>query len=69
MSTPTEILWNNILSRKPERIRETFLSLNMQEKITVRAHLIKMTTEDGWQPAQIESARTALEAIKDLSDL
>lgn len=69
MSSPTEILWQNILSRKPERIRQTFLALTTKEKITVRAHLIKMTTEDGWQPVQIESAQAALKAIKDLADI
>lgn len=69
MSNPTEILWNNILSRKPKQIRQTFLSLTSKEKITVRAHLIKMTTEDGWQPVQIESARAALEAIKNIKDI
>ncbi|MFN2145355.1 MAG: hypothetical protein ACK2T7_08365 [Anaerolineales bacterium] len=59
-------LWDEILSRDDARIRKAFSSLNQTEKITVRAHLIKMTTEDGWHPEQIHSAQTALDAIKDI---
>jgi hypothetical protein len=69
MTDPTEALWNSILSRKPERIKDAFLSLTSQEKIAVRAHLIKMTTEDGWLPVQIESAWAALKAIKNIPDV
>jgi len=62
-------IWSEILSRQPERIRRTFQNLNREEKITVRAHLIRMTTESGWHEAQIASARIALDALKDVPDL
>jgi hypothetical protein len=61
-------LWTKILSRQVERIRLAFQSLTTAEKISVRAHLIRMTTEDGWHDAQVESALAALDAIKDLAD-
>ena len=61
-------IWTEILSREPARIILAFKQLNSTEKITVRAHLIKMTTEDGWHPEQIKSAQIALDAIKDLPD-
>jgi len=61
-------IWTEILSRNPERIQRAFQTLNTQEKISVRAHLIRMTSEEGWHPGQVQSASTALEAIKDLPD-
>lgn len=69
MTNLVEHIWNEILSRQPERIQPAFRGLSAKEKIAVRAHLIKMTSEDGWQPIQIESAAIALEAIKDIPDL
>lgn len=62
-------IWSEILSRQPARVQATFQRLNAEEKITVRAHLIRMTTEEGWHEAQITSAKIALEAIQDISDL
>lgn len=61
-------LWTEILSRDTSRITEAFRRLTRTEKINVRAHLIKMTSEDGWHPEQIRSAAISLEAIKDLPD-
>ncbi|HKJ27786.1 MAG TPA: hypothetical protein VJ965_09125 [Anaerolineales bacterium] len=69
MTDQIEKLWADILSRNPERIQKTFTGLAAQEKIAVRAHLIKMTTESGWLPGQQESAAAALEVIKDIPDL
>lgn len=62
-------LWSEILSREPQRIRKVFKTLNSEEKITVRVHLIRMTTEEGWHEAQITSAKAALDALKDVPDL
>lgn len=62
-------IWSDILSRQPKRVRRAFQDLNRQEKISVRAHLIRMTSEDGWHPEQVQSASLALEAIKDLPDV
>lgn len=61
-------IWTEILSREADRIRLAFQSLTTAEKISVRAHLIRMTTEEGWQDAQVESATAALVAIKDIAD-
>lgn len=62
-------IWSEILSRQPSRVRATFEGLNAEEKLTVRVHLIRMSTEPGWHEAQITSAKVALEAIKDIPDL
>jgi hypothetical protein len=59
-------IWTEILSRNEEQIRQSFLSLSQTEKITIRAHLIKMTTEPDWHPQQIKSAQIALDAVKDI---
>jgi hypothetical protein len=59
-------IWTELLSRDDTRIRKAFQSLNQTEKITARAHLIKITTESGWHPGQIRSAQIALDAIKDI---
>ncbi len=61
-------LWTEILSRDTKRITAAFQRLTRSEKISVRAHLIKMTSEDGWHPEQVRSAVISLEAIKDLPD-
>jgi len=58
-----EELWNNILSRNPNKIISTYSILSEQDKINVLNHLTKMVTEDGWQPGQILSADTALKII------
>ncbi|HSG24854.1 MAG TPA: hypothetical protein VLA32_01965 [Anaerolineales bacterium] len=62
-------IWTDILSREPNRIRETFKQLNTAEKIAVRAHLIRMTSDPDWHPEQVKSASIAIEAIKDLPDI
>lgn len=59
-------IWTELLSRKETRIKKAFTGLNQNEKITARAHLIKMTTESGWHPEQTRSAEIALDAIKDI---
>ncbi|HAY84967.1 MAG TPA: hypothetical protein DCY42_08610 [Chloroflexi bacterium] len=61
-------IWSEILSRDPSRICKTFLDLNLEEKVTVRAHLMRMTSEDGWHPEQIKSASVALDALHELPD-
>jgi len=61
-------IWSEILSRDPSRICKTFLDLNLEEKVTVRAHLMRMTSEDGWHPEQIKSASVALDALQGLPD-
>jgi ribosomal protein S24E len=69
MTDPLEALWNDLLSRRPERIQTAFRGLPTPQRLSVRAHLIKMKTEPGWQPEQVQSATIALDAIKDIPDL
>lgn len=68
MPEPVETLWTELLSRQPERIRAAFIPLTCTEKIGVRAHLIRMTTEHGWHPEQVRSAAAALDALRETPD-
>ena len=62
-----ELLWDSLLSRKPEKIKSTFHHLNQSERSAVIEHLNCMTTEDGWHPEQKYSASIALQIIEKLS--
>lgn len=68
MPDPLELLWMELLSRQPARIRAAFTALPRQQKISVRAHLIRMTSEPDWHTEQALSARAALEALRDIPD-
>ena len=63
-----ETLWDQLLSRQPERIRPAFSSLTTQEKESVLAHLRRMTSDPGWHPEQRLSAQSALDALRPLSE-
>lgn len=63
-----EQLWSGILSRDPERIRETWDLLDQEEKSAVHAHLTAMTTETDWTEPQRISAQAALDALADVYD-
>lgn len=58
-----ETLWDNLLSRDPERVRAAFKALTRGEKRSVRAHLKRMSSESDWHIEQRESARAALRAL------
>ena len=58
-----ESLWDRLLSRKPEEILPAFQSLHADEQGFILKHLVRMITEEGWQPSQRESARIAMEAL------
>jgi len=58
-----EALWDGLLSRQPQRIRDAYQSLTRDEKIAVYAHLQRMTSEAGWHPEQVLSAQKALEVL------
>jgi hypothetical protein len=58
-----ETLWDNLLSRDPERIRDAFKALTRGEKRAVLAHLKRMSSESDWHIEQRESARAALRAL------
>jgi hypothetical protein len=62
-----ELLWDNLLSRKPERIKSAFASLDTSSRKTVLIHLHHMANDAGWQPEQRLSALAAIEALQDPS--
>ncbi|BCY16321.1 hypothetical protein hrd7_01700 [Leptolinea sp. HRD-7] len=63
MSHYLEEIWDDILSRRPARIRRRFNLLDESSRQEVLNHLKKMTTEEGWQDVQVESAQAALNAL------
>jgi hypothetical protein len=63
MSYSLDELWDRLLSRQPERVREAFSSLDPESQRTVKQHLHRMATESGWLPRQRSSARAALKAL------
>lgn len=58
-----EALWEGLLSRQPERIRDAYQSLAREEQLAVFIHLQRMTTETGWHPEQVRSAQKALQVL------
>jgi hypothetical protein len=60
-----ETVWDGILSRDSQKIREIFASLDQDSQETIRAHLKRMVGEEGWHPEQILSARYALQALNE----
>jgi hypothetical protein len=62
-----EVIWDDILSRRPARIRRRFDLLDEASRVEVMEHLKRMTTEDGWQDVQVASAQAALAALAESS--
>jgi len=60
-----EQIWEAILSRQPDVIRRAFLQLDEASRASVMAHLHKMAVGEGWQAEQSNSARIAIDALKD----
>lgn len=58
-----ESVWDGILCMQNARIMQTFLSLDEDNQQTVKNHLLRMTTEPGWHPEQVKSAKFALQTI------
>ncbi len=58
-----EHVWDHLLSRHPESIREAFESLDPSTQKVVLDHLKHMSTDSGWQPEQRESAQVALRVL------
>jgi hypothetical protein len=56
-------LWEDLLSRQPETIKEVYLSLDPADQQVVLSHLHRMVTESGWQPEQRLSAKAALDTL------
>jgi hypothetical protein len=59
-----ELLWDHLLSRQPELVRQAFQSLQPGEQAAVLQHLQRMASEDGWHPEQRRSAQAALTALQ-----
>lgn len=59
-----EMLWGNLLSEDSKRIVAMWDELEADDHASIWAHLITMTTEDGWADVQRESAQAAIDAIK-----
>ena len=62
-SDELESLWDALLSRQPELIREAYAGLSAEEQGSLLAHLRRMAEEPGWHAEQRTSARAALEVI------
>ncbi len=60
---PLEKLWAEILSREERRIIKAFQQLDVRSQKNILNHLKKMVEEEGWQPEQQGSARTALDVL------
>jgi hypothetical protein len=58
-----EEFWGDILSEEPLRIVAAWLTLDSREQITIRDHLTRMATDEGWAAEQRRAARSALNAI------
>jgi hypothetical protein len=59
-----EELWEHLLSRKAERVKQAFSALTKDEQESVLAHLKCMSEEPGWHANQRISAQFALDAVK-----
>jgi hypothetical protein len=62
-----EALWDDLLSRQPERVQAAYTSLETSERQAVYSHLRHMARDPGWQPEQRASARAALQALENQS--
>ena len=61
----TESLWDRLLSRQQDLIRDSYFTLSAEERESVFKHLVRMTNEPGWHEEQRISAQAALRAISD----
>ena len=61
-----EILWDMILSKKPDLIRKTWKALSREEQKSVLDHLIEMANRPGWMNQQQASAKVAVDVIAEL---
>ncbi len=61
-----ENLWDGLLSHDPSRIQSTFTSLDASDQRSVLFHLQRMVHETGWLPVQKQSAKIALDVLKNI---
>ncbi len=60
---PLETLWERLLSRDAELIRNTFEQIAPEDRQTALEHLQRMASEPGWHLEQRLSAQAALETL------
>jgi len=58
-----ERIWDQLLSRDPQSIKNAFAGLEKEIQQAILVHLKEMTTGSGWHPEQVKSAAVALKAI------
>ena len=63
-----ENIWEDLLSRVPQRTWQAFSALDSDQQQVVVFHLKRMVEEQGWHPEQRRSALAALEAITNFRD-
>jgi len=56
-------LWADLLSADAARVERAWISLPANERQAVLDHLAHMRDDDGWHPAQRESATAALRVL------
>ncbi len=59
-----QALWDDLLSRQPERVKSAYDTLDPSEQQAVRLHLQRMANEEGWLLEQRVSAQAALCALQ-----
>jgi hypothetical protein len=59
-----ETIWEDLLSRQPEKIRAAYEGLEPDEQQAIFVHLQRMASEADWQPEQRNSAQAALLALR-----
>lgn len=59
-----ELFWNNLLSRQDELVLLAWETLERDEQRAIYAHLVRMTTEEGWTAPQRLSAEIALQVLR-----
>jgi uncharacterized protein with von Willebrand factor type A (vWA) domain len=62
-SNALERLWDQLLSRQADEVRQAFLGLAPLDRQAVLAHLQRMSQETDWHPEQRKSADFALQTL------
>jgi len=61
-----EMTWDLLLSRNPNLIKKTWLSLDNSEQSAILGHLIDMANKSGWMNQQSGSAKVAINVIAEI---
>ena len=60
--------WADIMSEEPLRILAVWVGLDDESQLSVRDHLGRIATEDGWADVQRHAAQIALDVIENGDD-